>query len=63
MNDTSDRSYRAEDAMRVPGAEPGFDAEGRGLHYVDETVQGTGFAAAQKTPTFGYPEDEEPSRR
>lgn len=58
MNDSSDTSYRAEDALRVPNAEAGFGPDGRGLHYVAADDGGTTYAKAQETPTLGYPEDE-----
>lgn len=57
-NNAVDASYRAEDALRVPNAEPGFGPDGRGLHYVAEAEAGTTYAKAQKAPTAGYPDDD-----
>lgn len=59
-NNAVDASYRAEDALRVPNAEPGFGPDGRGLHYVAEEGMeaGTTYAKAQESPTSGYPDDD-----
>lgn len=60
-NNSVDASYRAEDALRVPNAEPGFGPDGRGLHYVADAGMdaGSNFAKAQEAPTYGYPDDDE----
>jgi hypothetical protein len=62
MNDSADTSYRVADSARVPNAEPGFDDEGRGLHHA-QIDQPTGYAQAQKAPTYGYPDEHGTPRR
>lgn len=64
MNDTADSSYRAEDALRVLNAEPGFDMAGRGLAYVAERpLPGSTYAKAQAAPTADYPDEESTAPR